>query len=561
MTVKISPYMDLVKKAQQAHKAANFQAAMLHYREAIQYYPSASQAYIGLAVCHSALRNFVLARESIDQALELGTDVKTADWLWLYRAFCCRELGHLPEAINSMEGVKNRGNTWKYCRTILIPAIYDSSAHIAQVREQLIDDLRVLDFDYNDSFAPLFTHFYLAYQGYPDDVEIHRLIYSKLAPFYPKKILLNQSKKRPIKRVGFISANLNTHSVGHCYSRMFKTLAERSDQDKIQYKVYTTHEATQDQVTKEISSHIPVTRLPASITDARKLIAYDGLDLLIYTDLGMDVMTWCMAFTRLARYQACMSGHPVSTGMDSIDFYISAENLHGPGWNYQFNEKVITPKHIVVDYPFPEWTDSISKADLLLPEDKNIYSVPMVIFKVHPDFDGILAGILQRDPDGIVIMFKFGDTALHMGVMKRFWDKYPELANRVYFRDWLKPDAFLSFLKHSDVVLDTPYFGGGNTTYLSLAVGTPVVTMHPTSLKDASTAGLYLEDAVTNDSGLYCCIANTDKEYVQKAVDIATDKQFQWLIRETILTNRGTWFENTSGSHDLCEWMATLLHV
>jgi len=559
MNITKSPYMDMVKQAQEAQKAANFPKALKLYQDAIRYYPTAAQAYVGMALVQAASRNFTIATECIDQAIDLGVNTGTTDWLLMYRAFCCREMGKIEEAHHSLDRATHRGNSWQWAKAILIPASYGSKEEIVATREKLIRDIHDMKLNYDESFAPLFTHFYLAYQGMQDDVQIHRLIYDKLKGFFPEKMLLNQSKKRPIKRVGFVSANLNKHSVGHCYWRMFKTLAERAHGDKIQYTAYVTHEMNQDELTQSIREQVPVKRLPNSVDDARKMIAADGLDLLIYTDIGMDVFTWCMAFTRLAKYQAVMGGHPVSTGLGHMDYFISSQLLHYDGWDEQYSEKPVLLRNLPVDYPMPDTSQHHTREELKMPPDKNIYTVPMTIFKVHPDFDDLMAGILDRDPNGIIVMFKFGDTDLHKDLMRRFYAKYPDQAERVYFRDWLPGPQFLSFLRNSDVVLDTPYFGGGNTSFQSLAVGTPVVTMEPTSLRDATSAGLYR--VLNNHLGANYwgpLIADKPQDYSLAATHVV-DRKMRMFYEEPPI-DVAPLFHNAAGIHDLCDWMVGVVH-
>ena len=55
--------------------------------------------------------------------------------------------------------------------------------------------------------------------------------------------------------------------------------------------------------------------LPTQQPPARQMIADLRLDILFYTDVGMDALTWStLAFSRLA-VQCTTWGHPVTTGL------------------------------------------------------------------------------------------------------------------------------------------------------------------------------------------------------------------------------------------------------
>ena len=54
------------------------------------------------------------------------------------------------------------------------------------------------------------------------------------------------------------------------------------------------------------------------------------LDVLIYPEIGMDPLTVKLASMRLARVQAATWGHPETTGLPTIDHYLSAEALEPP---------------------------------------------------------------------------------------------------------------------------------------------------------------------------------------------------------------------------------------
>jgi hypothetical protein len=55
-------------------------------------------------------------------------------------------------------------------------------------------------------------------------------------------------------------------------------------------------------------------RLPNGVLDAHHLITGQQLDVLVFTDIGMEISTYIWAFARMAPVQAVFWGHPVTTG-------------------------------------------------------------------------------------------------------------------------------------------------------------------------------------------------------------------------------------------------------
>lgn len=83
------------------------------------------------------------------------------------------------------------------------------------------------------------------------------------------------------------------------------------------------------------------TRSVASRDDlagVRQAIAAERLDVLFYTDIGVEPPTYFLAFARLAPVQCLTLGHPVTTGIPNMDYFLSAMC-----WNQRMPGK-ITPR-------------------------------------------------------------------------------------------------------------------------------------------------------------------------------------------------------------------------
>jgi len=128
-----------------------------------------------------------------------------------------------------------------------------------------------------------------------------------------------------------------------------------------------------------------------------------------------------------------------------------------------------------------------------------------------------------------------------------------ELADRVTFVSRVDRAAFLRLLSTADVVLDPPHFGGGNTSFQALGLGLPIVTLPSEFMRGRVTAGCYRK------MGYETCIARNADEYVDLAVRLGTEPEFNALVRSQIASRSHVLFEDTAAVRELEEFfrMAT----
>ena len=74
-----------------------------------------------------------------------------------------------------------------------------------------------------------------------------------------------------------------------------------------------------------------------------QLILGHQLDVLVYPEIGMDPTTAKLASLRLAPVQAASWGHPQTTGLPTIDCFLSADGLEPPGAQAHYTERTVAP--------------------------------------------------------------------------------------------------------------------------------------------------------------------------------------------------------------------------
>ncbi len=338
-------------------------------------------------------------------------------------------------------------------------------------------------------------------------------------------------------RIGFISRFMHDHSVGSCYRNVMLHLASLPD-----FKVtfFNLSDIVDDKINEILRTNVTMIPLPKNIMACKTVIAQEKIDILIYTDIGMDAMTHYLAMMRLAPYQACFQGHPETTGIDTIDYVISSGVYEPEHADENYSERLLCTSTVDTIFTRPAPPEKwLARVDLELPEGKNLYVCPMAIQKFHPDFDDVLADILARDPNAMLVLFNdFQQHASSARMQERLLAKCDE--KRIIFMPWLPREVLFSVIKACDAVLDTIYFGGGTTAQYAFGLGIPIVTMPGRYARGRMVYGYY---SVMGITAAEAPIASDVHEYVTLAVKLANDKEYARALSEKITSQNYKLFE------------------
>jgi predicted O-linked N-acetylglucosamine transferase (SPINDLY family) len=283
-------------------------------------------------------------------------------------------------------------------------------------------------------------------------------------------------------------------------------------------------------------------RLADNLDSAREQVSSLELDVLVYLDIGMDPFSYFLAFARLARVQCVLGGHPVTTGIAAMDYFISSDLIEAADAQEQYSEKLVRLPIGLFYFERPVVPVTFkSRSELGMPSAGHSYVCPMMLHKLHPDFDAAIARILELDPSGHVILIADKKYNAWQSLLERRFEMTvpQDVRDRIIFLPWLTDwQDFASLCKVADVVLDSFHFGIGTTAITTCSVGTPFVT-NPGELMRGRVGLFYakLMDVME-------CVAKDAEEYAQKAVAIASNSVLREGIQTKILANNRILFEN-----------------
>jgi len=437
----------------------------------------------------------------------------------------------------------------KFINVLALPVIPEDLNQLNFARKRqasLIQDLLEKNLPLTDPINEIgMTNFLAAYHG-----KNERKVQEQLAICYQNACPqlnftsphISQRRKQKYIRIGFVSKHLGNHTIGKLNQALITGL------DKEQFQSYLfcpeVDKYKQKQVLDKFGQHINEIYFPApTITDLRSIISKMELDILYYPDIGMDPITYFLSFSRLAPIQCVTWGHPITTGIPTIDYFISSELTELKLENNHYTEKLVRLKTFSTDYAIPHLHKSLKYNDKFnIKVGSNIYMCPQSLFKIHPDFDQILGNILRKDPKGELILLEGQHEEWAVRLKNRFKQTIPDVNSRIRFLPRLNGSDFLQCVSLADVILDTPHFCGGNTSYEALAVGKIVVTLPSRFMRGRLTLGLYRQ------MGINELIAKTAEDYVKIAIKYGTDEKERIQVEKRIRATRKKIFNTRLGT-------------
>jgi len=422
-----------------------------------------------------------------------------------------------------------------------LPAIPASRQEIDGARQRFLDETTALA----GTVAPLggppavgCGTFLLAYHAL--DSRDHRAAYARLMRAAMPQLGLVaphcREWRRPAQarpRVGFVSSHLFDHTIAD----LFGGLAAGLDRGRFDPWLFLPP-GPEDAVRQRLRAGAAhAVDLPADVFAAQRAMAEAGLDALIFLDIGMQPGWDLLAYARLAPVQAVLWGHPETTGIDTVDYFLSSAAMEPADGAAHYHERLVGLPGSGAATTRPPSGPPLERASLGLPEGGRLYVCPQTLVKLHPDFDGALAEILRADATARVVLLQAPFAAMAERVRARFCRTAEDVADRLVFLPPVAKPDFPRLLAACDVMLDPFHYSGGHTTLTAFSVGLPVITWPGDYMRGRHTYGFY------RLMGLADCIADDHRDYVRRALAIGGDTAERRRISAAIGETRGVLFD------------------
>ncbi|MEH2337546.1 O-linked N-acetylglucosamine transferase, SPINDLY family protein [Nostoc sp.] len=383
------------------------------------------------------------------------------------------------------------------------------------------------------------TNFYLSYQA-QNDIDLQRQ-YGKLgheimAANYPQWVVpLSIPKLQPNNkiRVGYVSHYLHSYS-GTLWLTGWLRYCDRSS-----FEIYCYYIGNEpDPITQQFQEYSNVFHhIPDNLSAACEQIIADKLHILVFPEIGMNPQTMQMAGLRLAPVQCVAWGHPVTTGLPTIDYFLSSELMEPENAQEHYSEKLIRLPNIGVSYPKPYIPPVIkTRSYFQLPDDAVIYLCCQALFKYLPQYDFIFAEIARRLPPAKFVFLRGG--LLQPRLKRAFAAIGLNSEDYCVFISIPERLDYLMINLLSDVYLDTFTWSGGNTTLEAIACNLPIVTCPGEFMRGRHSDSFLKMLGVTNT------IAENEAEYIEIAVKLGLDPAWRGTIAERMSQNHNRLFDD-----------------
>ncbi|MBL8392204.1 MAG: tetratricopeptide repeat protein [Candidatus Accumulibacter sp.] len=361
--------------------------------------------------------------------------------------------------------------------------------------------------------------FYLAYRDGNHVQSLSR--YGDLVTEDPLPTPTWSSPDRKKVRIAIVSHHLCRHSVWDIIIRGFLLHLDRSRFELFLYQ--TGHkEDKETEFARSIANlwrgHQTVGSLPGCL-DA---LAADQPDVIFYPEIGMDSLSLRLAARRLAALQVVGWGHPITTGLPTIDLYLSGELIEAPQADAHYRERLVrlpgtgcctTPIDIVPE----EFSELAQRRGVL-------FVIPQRAFKFDPAHDVLYGSIAAAVGECTFILlrdgrFPWATQQVNDRLAQAFRDRRLDPQKHILMIPWLSRERFHGLLDVCDVCLDCPAFSGYTTAWQAIHRGLPVVTLEGQFLRQRLAAGLLRKIGVTDT------IATSAADYVSIAARLAVESR------------------------------------
>jgi predicted O-linked N-acetylglucosamine transferase (SPINDLY family) len=218
---------------------------------------------------------------------------------------------------------------------------------------------------------------------------------------------------------------------------------------------------------------------------------------------------------------------------------LSSSAIESPEADAHYAEKLYRLPSFPTFHKKFEKPMDVSRSEFPVPANGTLYFCPLRIPKYHPMFDEYLKEILDRDPNGTLLILAGGPEHPREQLQARLHRHFGKvLMERIVFFTSIPNDIYYRLMSICEVVLDSPVYAGDLTTHDAFSFGIPVVTQQGPLLVQRYTSGLY------EMMGLNDLIAQDKQKYVDLAIKLGTDKEYRQLIRSEIESKSDCLFNN-----------------
>ncbi|HLO48096.1 MAG TPA: tetratricopeptide repeat protein [Kamptonema sp.] len=528
------------------YQRGEYQKAITYYRQLLELQRGDVELYLSLGNCYRELEQYQETIQVYHNAINLYPNTVN-----FYRNLVSVliESGETQEAIAIATHASTLFPDESYFnpgQLLILPVIYETPEEIEIYRKRYIQGIQQLiqqtnlntDSGKQKALKNLSqrTNFFLAYQG-DNDLNIQQqygeFAHQVMAANYPqlvKPLPIPPLSKNGKIRIGYISGCLWGHTVGKL------SLGWLRHHDSSQFEIYCYQiNETQDQFTQQFRLYSDTFHyLPGDIELICNQIIADELHILVFIDIGLQAQMTQLASLRLAPIQCTTWAHPVTSGLPTVDYFLSSDLMEPENATEHYSEKLIRLPNLGISYAEPTIPAATqTRADFNLRDEAIVYLCCQTLCKYLPQHDYIFAEIARQVPQAQFVFISRPNAEIGKQFQRRLQSAFAQ--HGLNSEDFsailprLAQEAYWNLYILSDIFLDTFSWSGGHTTLDAIACNLPVVTCPGELMRGRHSY------AILKMIGLTETIAKNEVEYLEVAVRLGLESQWRNSIAEQLM--------------------------
>ncbi len=330
--------------------------------------------------------------------------------------------------------------------------------------------------------------------------------------------------------IGYFSADFRNHPVGHLISRSIEL------HDKSRYNVHGFYFGKRHKENDPYYLRLKKAFFKFHEVADKSSEEIVNLSRELKIDIAIDLMGHTGGFenrieifmNKCAPIQINFLGYPGTSGTNKIEYILADKTVIQEYEKKFYTEKII---YLPNSYQPSEKNRFISnkkfeKKQFNLPEDKFIFCCFNSNQKILKTTCNLWAEILKKVPKSVLWLLSKNNKFITN--FKKEFEKNNIESDRIIFSHPISVEEHLARIKLADLFLDTFPYNAHTTCNDSIWAGVPVLTKMGKSFHSRVASSLL------KTSRLEELITHSDKEYIDKAIKIASDAKYLKHLKEKL---------------------------
>ncbi|MFN8673519.1 MAG: tetratricopeptide repeat protein [Candidatus Sericytochromatia bacterium] len=513
--------------------------AIYNYEKALEVNPYSDKTYNNIANTYKLKNDNEKALRNYEKAITFSDDIIIHNNLGNFYYDVYGDYKKSQQIYLNLNDRSANKIIYKLAKLLKLPIIAKNNSEIhenkAKLKDFLKKDFSNYKFDYNDIVnLNLMPPYILKFYG-ENDLELKQSFYELFSNTF-RPLPQNYIKNDRI-HVAFIVSEGHEPIFVKCMGAFLEKLALRDFKISIICQFNTGLNEIRPYLRAKDIDYIQINcndlYYSASIISACKI------DILHHWEVGSDCFNYFLPFLKPAKIQVTSWGTSVTSGIKTMDYYISSKKLETDDWDKYYSEDLVLMEKIPVFYK--KLKTRFENEDFkyrYIRKDKKLYLYNQNIRKLLPEHDILFGRILERDPKAIIGIIEDKSIELTNLLKNRILNNLTQYGNRIIFIPRLNHLEYLELTHSADVCLDINTYSGSNTSYDAFLCGVPMPHYKGKTLNDKFTEAIYNQANITD------LTADNNNEYIEKLYMVANNEEYRKHLKIQINNAKDLVFED-----------------